>query len=145
MNDEEKKVNVPGGVYVHPETGDEWSIPENAEIQFNDDGEVVSWSNPCGFVNELHDDNYEPKFDRTGTTRRVLGHITDMEHAGRGPRNTTARLAQELAEDPYTMINFNQEDQVQSHLNNLVEAGLVEHRDDDTYAVTDAGQVELAN
>lgn len=90
-------------------------------------------------------EDYEPHFERTGTTRRVLGHITDEDHVGRGPRNTTARLAQELAEDPYTAISDGQDDQVQAHLDDLEGAGLVEVRDDGTYEVTEAGRVELAN
>ena len=90
-------------------------------------------------------EGYESHFDPAGTTRRVLGHITDEDHVGRGGRNTTARLAQELAEDPFTAIGGGQDDQVQKHLDDLVEAGLVEERDDGTYGVTDAGRVELAN
>jgi hypothetical protein len=99
--------------------------------------------------------NYEPKFDRLGLTRRVLGHITDEDHVGRGPRNTAARLDQELDEDRNTPYRKNVPDpenpeavvplKVQEHLDKLVEAGLVEKRDDDTYAVTEAGITELVN
>jgi hypothetical protein len=91
------------------------------------------------------DEVYEPVLDRLGTERRVLGHITDMDHAGRGPRNTAERLALELAEDPNTAIEYDEQDAVQGHLDALEEAGLVEKRDDDTYAITDAGFVELVN
>jgi hypothetical protein len=140
-----KKENEPGGVYIHPETGDEWPIPENAEIQFNEDGEVLGWSNPTDIVNPLAQDDYEPEFERLSVERRVLGHITDQEHVGRGPRNTVERLAQELAEDPWTDIGFGQEDSVQEYLNDLETHGLIEKRADGTYALTEAGEIELAN
>jgi hypothetical protein len=44
----------------------------------------------------------------------VLGHITDEDHVGRGPRNTGDRLHQELAENPYT--EFGENDDVQGYL-----------------------------
>lgn len=97
---------------------------------------------------ELHPDQvpgYEPHFDPTGTTRRVLGHVTDEDHVGRGARNTVERLTVELAEDPYTAIEFNERDVVQNHLDELEKAGLVARRQDDTYEVTEAGMVELRN
>lgn len=90
-------------------------------------------------------EDYEPHFDRLGTERRVLGQITDDDHVGRGPRNTVERLSVELAEDPYTAIEFNEEDAVQGHLDALEEAGLVEKREDGTYGVTEAGLTELVN
>jgi hypothetical protein len=101
--------------------------------------------------------DYEPHFDRSGTTRRVLGHVTDDEHVGRGPRNTVKRLFEELEEDPHTRtfktnvtddgverVPFVEQD-VQDHLDKLTEAGLLEKRDDGTYGVTRAGVVELVN
>jgi hypothetical protein len=90
-------------------------------------------------------ENFEPVLDRTGTERRVLGHISDEEHVGRGPRNTAERLAQELAEDPGTAIEFDELTVVQGHLDTLVGAGLIEQRDDGTYALTELGFTELAN
>jgi hypothetical protein len=87
------------------------------------------------------EEEYEPKFDRLSTTRRVLGHVTDEDHVGMGPRNTPERLAYELAGDPYT--NFDQGDDVQEHLDDLEAAGLVQKREDGTYAVTEAGTYEL--
>lgn len=91
------------------------------------------------------DVSYEPNFDPLGTTRRVLGHITDEDHVGRGPRNTVERLTQELAEDPFTAVEFNEVGAVQSHLDALEQAGLVAKRDDGSYEVTEAGQTELTN
>lgn len=107
-------------------------------------------------------EDYEPHFDRSGTTRRVLGHITDEDHVGRGPRNTTERLAVELAEDPNTRIfpastagdatdehegieAYDPATVVQEHLDELLAAGLIAARDDGAYEVTEAGRVELVN
>jgi hypothetical protein len=90
---------------------------------------------------DIPDAPYDPKFDRLGTHRRVLGHINDLDHVGRGPRNTPARLDQELAEDPNT--NFNEGDSSQEYLDDLEADGLVQKRDDGTYALTDAGTYEL--
>lgn len=89
-------------------------------------------------------EDFEPVLDRLGTERRVLGFITDEEHAGRGPRNTVERLSFELQQDEFTQYagNF---DQMQAYLDGLEEAGLVEKRADDTYALTDLGYTELAN
>ena len=101
---------------------------------------------PSGEFSEGHPDHvedYEPHFDRTGTTRRVLGFITDEEHMGRA-RNTVAVLADDLADDPYTAVEHREQDAVQNHLDALEEAGLVE-QNDGVYSVTDAGRTELAN
>ena len=89
-------------------------------------------------------EDYEPSFDRTSTERRVLGHITDDDHVGRGPRNTIDRLRLELEEDPHTRYGGNVE-QLQGYLDALEQEGLVEHREDGTYVVTDAGRTELGN
>lgn len=91
-----------------------------------------------------HTVNYQPVFDRLGTTRRVLGHITDDDHIGRGPRNTLERLVQELAEDPHTIYHGDQWDMVDM-LIALMDAGLVDQRPDETYVVTDAGRYELTH
>lgn len=88
--------------------------------------------------------DYDPKFDRMGVTRRVLGHITDEDHVGRGPRNEAARLAVELSEDPNTPGAFDVE-AIQEHLDKLEEAGLVKQRATGAYSVTRAGTVELVN
>jgi hypothetical protein len=93
----------------------------------------------------LDDPDFEPVLDRLSTERRVLGHITDEDHMGRGPRNTTERLALELAEDPNSAVEFDEEGAVQDMLDTLVEAGLIEQRDDGTYALTELGFTELAN
>ena len=93
----------------------------------------------------LDDPDFKPVLDRLSTERRVLGHISDEDHMGRGPRNTAERLALELAEDPHTAVEFDEEAVVQGHLDTLVDAGLIELRDDDTYALTEAGFTELAN
>lgn len=90
-------------------------------------------------------DDYEPRFDRVGTTRRVLGHVTDEDHAGRGPRNTLDRLVVELAEDPHTDIGPDAPDDVRHHLDLLVDAGLLVQRPDNTYEVTDDGMYELTH
>ena len=89
-------------------------------------------------------EDYEPVLDRLGTERRVLGFITDEEHAGRGPRNSVERLSFELEQDEFTRYSGNFE-QMQGYLDTIEEAGLIEKRDDDTYALTEAGLTELAN
>jgi hypothetical protein len=89
-------------------------------------------------------DDYELKFEREGTTRRVLGHVTDEDHIGRGPRNTHARLVQELAEDPHT-IYTGDEDEMREYILALVKAGLLDQHDDGTLHVTDQGRNELAH
>lgn len=88
-------------------------------------------------------EEYEPKFDRLSVQRRVLMHVTDEEHVGRGPRNTADRLTQELAEDPYT--EFGEDNDSQEYLDDLEASGLVEKRDDGTYGVTEAGHYELTH
>jgi hypothetical protein len=140
-----------GEIYTHPDTGEEIEIPDGAEITYvgkGKDAEIAGWSNPPdtpeGSLAPDQVEDYEPSFDRAGIERRVLGYVTDDDHVGRGPRNTPARLAQELDEDPFSPF-VAEEDDVATHLEALVEAGLVEERDDGTYAVTDAGRVELAN
>lgn len=92
-------------------------------------------------------EDYEPHFDRSGTARRVLGHITDEDHVGRGPRNTLDRLHQELAEDPHTRIEGDAAgaQRVDELLGELIAAGLVQPRDDGTLEVTEDGRVELVN
>ena len=92
----------------------------------------------------LDDPDFKPVLDRFSVERRVLGHVSDEDHMGRGPRNTVERLALELSEDPYAKYagNF---DQMQAYLDDIEEAGLIEKRDDDTYALTEAGFTELAN
>lgn len=88
--------------------------------------------------------DYEPHFERTSTERRVLGHITDEDHVGRGPRNTAERLELELSEDPNTQYGGNSE-QLQGYLDSLEQAGLIEKHDDGTLSVTEAGVTELSN
>jgi hypothetical protein len=89
-------------------------------------------------------ENYEPVLDRVSTERRVLGFITDEDHAGRGPRNTVERLSFELEMDEYTQFagNF---DQMQGYLDTLENEKLVAHDEDGVYSLTEAGFVELAN
>jgi hypothetical protein len=90
-----------------------------------------------------HVEGYEPHFDPEGTTRRVLGFISDDLHLGR-PRNTLAVLAEDLADDPNSVVEHNEDEAIQTHLDKLVDAGLVEESDG-IYSVTQAGRVELAN
>lgn len=99
-------------------------------------------ADPTHAIDYYKRDDYEPHFDRMGTHRRVLGHVTDLDHVGRGPRNTAARLQQELEEDPYT--NINEGDDVQEYLDDLEAAGLLS-KEDDRYVVTEAGHIELGN
>jgi len=133
--------------YTHPETGETTEIPEGSVIARNADGEIMYWSNPSaileGDVHPDHVEGYEPSFDPEGPTRRVLGFITSEEHMGR-PRNTVAVLAEDLADDPNSPFERNEDETVLKHLDALEDAGLVE-QDDGIYAVTDAGRVELAN
>lgn len=115
-------------------SGEEWA----AQVEDN------PW--PGDAVTEDDDnsvEDYEPKFDRLSTERRVLGHVTDDDHVGRGPRNTVDRLALELQEDPNTRYGGNVE-QLQGYLDDLEEAGLIE-QSDGVYTVTGDGQTELAN
>ena len=88
-------------------------------------------------------EEYEPKFERSGVHRRVLMHVTDEEHVGRGPRNTASRLTQELVEDPYTQFGLG--DGAQEYLDDLEASGLVQKRDDGTYGLTEAGHYELTH
>jgi DNA-binding PadR family transcriptional regulator len=73
----------------------------------------------------------------------VLGHITDEDHVGRGPRNTAERLAQELDEDPFT--DFAEDTAAMQELLDDLEASGLVSQDDGVYTVTDAGHAELAN
>lgn len=93
------------------------------------------------------DDDYEPKFDRLSTARRVLGFVTDEEHLDHGQRNTVENVARELADDPNTpKIRADGDlDAVQGHVDSLVSVGLLDVREDGTLAVTLAGHVELRN
>jgi hypothetical protein len=101
-------------------------------------------------------DDYEPVFDRDGTTRRVLGHITDQEDAfatmgaGTAPRNTVSALTIALMRDENTpgvsaddMAEAAQ--RVEADVAELIEAGFVVERDDGTLELTDDGLVELSN
>jgi hypothetical protein len=138
---------VPPPTYTHPDTGEQVPIPDGAEVVRDDNGDIIGWSNPPETPEgELHPnqvEGYEPQFERSGTERRVLAHITDEDHVGRGPRNTIERLQEELEEDPNTAISVG--DGVRPYLDELKAAGLVVESDDGVYSVTDAGQVELAN
>jgi hypothetical protein len=89
-------------------------------------------------------ENFEPVLDRLSTERRVLGHISDEDHVGRGPRNTVDRLAQELAEDPNTAVEYDEQGAVQGYLDTLEEEGLVEQTNG-VYSLTELGFTELAN
>jgi hypothetical protein len=140
-----------GEIYTHPETGEEVEIPDGAEITYvgkGKDAEIAGWSNPPDTPDDQlapdQVEDYEPHFERTGIERRVLAHITDDDHVGRGPRNTAERLSQELDEDPFSPFVAD-EDDVQVQLDELEEAGLIEARGDGTYGVTEPGRIELAN
>jgi hypothetical protein len=135
-------------VYTHPDTGETVEIPEGAVVYRNENGEITDWSNPPEYSgDELHPDHvedYDPHFERTGTTRRVLAFMTDEEHMGR-PRNTAAVIAEDMADDPNSAVEQGEEAAIQKHLDQLAAAGLAEQRDDGTWAVTEAGEVELEN
>lgn len=134
--------------YTHPDTGETVEIPEGAVINRNESGEITDWSNPAEYTgDDLHPDHvedYEPHFERNGTTRRVLVFITDEEHMGRA-RNTVEVIAEDMADDPNSAVESNETASVQKHLDLLEAAGLAEQREDGTWAVTDAGEVELTN
>jgi DNA-binding transcriptional ArsR family regulator len=133
--------------YTHPDTGETVQIPEGAVVNRNEDGEITDWTGTPEYTGEdLHPDHvegYEPHFERTGTTRRVLAFVTDQEHLGR-PRNTVEVIAEDMGSDPFSAIDGSL-DVVQKHLDQLAEAGLAEQRDDGTWAVTEAGLTELEN
>lgn len=96
-------------------------------------------------------------FDRLSVERRVLAFITDAFTVPLGPRNTLAALTYDLMRDPHTthppepngrleVDGRTVEEIAQTvleHLTALIDAGLVELRDDESYAVTDAGRDEL--
>lgn len=135
-------------VYVHPDTGEEIEIPEGSVVYRNEDGEITDWSNPPEYSgDELHPnhvEDYEPHFERNGTTRRVLAFITDEKHVGRS-RNTVEVIAEDMADDPNSAVESNETATIQKHLDQLAAAGLAEEREDGTWAVTEAGEVELMN
>lgn len=91
----------------------------------------------------LHDD-YAPKFDRLSTERRVLGFVTtEVDIDALGPRNTFHALQVGLTADDNTAYTGHDE-QLQSYLGSLIEAGLLSEADG-VYTVTDAGWTELVN
>jgi hypothetical protein len=143
-----KKDDPDDSVYVHPDTGEEFQIPEGSLVYRNEAGEITSWSNPPQYTGEElapgQVPGYEPQFDPLGTTRRVLAFVTDEEHLGR-PRNTVAVITEDMASDPFSAVEYDEDDAVQKHLDQLQEAGLVEQRDDGTWAKTEAGLVEGQN
>lgn len=136
------------------------------------EGEILYWHNPPETpAGELHPDvvvDYQPRFVRESGERRVLGSVSDeVDRSALGPRNTVSALTYFLARNPDTphvnrpsitvlrqvqpnvMLDLphdqTAEAQVEGYLAALIKAGLVEQRDDGSYAVTDAGRVELAN
>lgn len=135
--------------YTHPETGESVEIPAGSAIERNADGDILYWQlppeTPEGERHEAQVPDYEPQLERQSFTRRVLQHITDEDHVDRGPRNTTSRLRQELAEDANSRGTFGRRNDVQTHLDQLQQLGLVVKREDGTWAVTDEGLVELRN
>lgn len=96
-------------------------------------------------------------FDRLSVERRVLAFITDGFTVPLGPRNTLAALTYDLMRDPHTTHPPEPNGRLEvdgrtvemiaqtvlDHLTALIDAGLVEQRDDGSYAVTDAGRDEL--
>lgn len=99
-------------------------------------------------------------FPRLSLERRVLGHVTDeVDETEFGPRNTLAALTRALMTDRNTTNPATPEhgrldverpvvDVAQSVLDVLAAlqaAGLVSQREDGSYAVTDAGRVELSS
>src|SRR5215831_20963755 len=115
-------------------SGEDWA----AEVEEN------PW--PSGEFSEGHDlavEDYDPNFDRLSTERRVLGFISDEDHLGR-PRNTVEVLAEDMRDDPNS-DHAGDVEEMQEYLDSLEGVGLVAKRDDETYEVTEAGRVELAN
>lgn len=103
---------------------------------------------------DLHPDqveDYQPRFDRLGTARRVLGHVTDeVDVDALGPRNTLAAISHGLLTDANTREISNMSPELaaaetQGHLDKLVEAGLLVRRGDESYELTDDGLIELRN
>jgi hypothetical protein len=101
-------------------------------------------------------EGYEPAFPRHSNTRRVLCFVTDEPDAfatfgpGAAPRNTldalaTAMLRDENSPGVSSTDHIEARQQVRTELEALAAAGLVERRDDGTYALTDAGWVERSN
>jgi len=92
-------------------------------------------------------DAYDPAFDRASYTRRVLAFVTDEEDStstpnpGAVPRNTPFAIFWAMRLDHPDKT----EADVKAELDQLVEAGLVQARDDGTFALTDEGYVELKN
>src|SRR5215469_15217506 len=92
-------------------------------------------------------DEYEPHFGRDSYTRRVLAFVTDEEDSlatpepGAVARNTPFAMMWSMRSDHPGKT----EEDVQGELDKLVEAGLVNKRDDGTYQLTDDGYVELKN
>lgn len=105
--------------------------------------------------------DYPPvKVDRLSIERRVLGHITDeVEHSAIGSRNTLAALTYSISRDlnttnpkDPTLPRLSTEgglggiaQRIAEHIETLVGHGLVEKRDDGSYALTDAGHKELSS
>lgn len=88
-------------------------------------------------------EDYEPKFDRLSTTRRVLAHVTDDVDPVHGARNTLEALQSALVEDPNTHLSDPGE--VEPELEQLLEAGLLKKLEDGKLKVTHDGMVELVN
>lgn len=98
-------------------------------------------------------------FGRLSIERRVLAFITDGYTVPLGPRNTLAALTYDLMRDPHTTHppepNGRLEvdgrtveevaETVLGYLTALIDAGLVEQREDGSFEVTDAGRDELSN
>lgn len=100
----------------------------------------------------------ETVFPRLSVERRVLGYITDeVDVIQIGPRNTLAAITYALMTDRQTTnppegtprLETEGKDaaviieDVLGKLTALIDAGLVEQRQDQSYAVTEAGQAEL--
>lgn len=97
---------------------------------------------------------------RESVERRVLGHVTDeVDRDALGPRNTLAAIYHAVSTDRNTTnppndkprLNLDGLDVAQAlqvvHdiLEHLVTVGLLEQREDTSYALTDLGHYELAN
>lgn len=155
-------------VYTHPDTGEQVEIPQGSEIERDAEGNILFWRNPPAHTGtDLHPDQvegYEAKFDRVGTHRRVMAHVSDEvditksdQNAARflvplealGARNTVEAIAFATARDENTP-GIPQDykaavDQVENYLNDLEGAGLIEKRADGTYVLTADGRIEGSN
>lgn len=129
----------------HPYPGmqewlDKYSGAETITQEMNDENPMRNNAHP-------HDPAaYEPLFPRESFTHYVLAHITDEVDALAGgvPRNTQEAVGRFMVLDnvvPYVTTM----EQTAAEIDRLHEAGLIEHREDGSYYLTNNGWAELTN